>query len=590
MEQNDVDDLLRKHLQEDAADELQTKMETGFEAFAQTLPAEVSDRRNSTRRIWWPAIKEREFGYENRRLPWRWLAWMRVRYAPPATVMAVIVIGIFINLSEISKPSTLAFAQVQEQIRVFRPYSYTQTVRATGEQDHSRRVMYWSLTQRRQENPGGSIDVFDLGANPVRVLTLVPDSRLALEKTYTGVGPTLDFDLLATLASLQTGDVELLGSKKMDGREIIGFQVPDPKNDWTVWADVQTGLPVYIELAQPRLGRMLVMSDFNFDESFDQSLFSTEAPPGYTVQKIREDGRNPTEQDLLNGLRALAELMDDEFPANFDARSLRALWRAQASDEYTKALAERAQMALRYIVLLQDFYRVMDFTYQCGGVKLGDGQTPVAWWLPQGTAFYRVVYGDLTVRDVEPDQMPDGSLSSSIENADKEFRPYSCIQTVVMDDGSSSSSHQMILDPMRRRELLPDGSIMIVDSSAVDVRYLRLSPDQDKAELTIMPGKGPTVSNPDLLVMIARIQDGSEQDLGTKMIQGRRAEGFRVSQTANEFEVWLDQDTGMPLVFEITHIGHGRRIIHTDFNFDEAFDDSLFSTTPPAGFSLEQSP
>jgi hypothetical protein len=40
------------------------------------------------------------------------------------------------------------------------------------------------------------------------------------------------------------------------------------------------------------------------------------------------------------------------------------------------------------------------------GKKLG-GSDPVCWWKPEGSETYRVVYEDLTVVDVEPDDFID---------------------------------------------------------------------------------------------------------------------------------------------------------------------------------------
>lgn len=39
-------------------------------------------------------------------------------------------------------------------------------------------------------------------------------------------------------------------------------------------------------------------------------------------------------------------------------------------------------------------------------VKLGDASKAVCWWKPPGSSTYRVVYGDLSVRGVAPDDLP----------------------------------------------------------------------------------------------------------------------------------------------------------------------------------------
>ena len=47
-----------------------------------------------------------------------------------------------------------------------------------------------------------------------------------------------------------------------------------------------------------------------------------------------------------------------------------------------------------------------DWKYAGAGVKLGDASKPVFWYQPQGSATYRVIYGDLSVKDVAPEDLP----------------------------------------------------------------------------------------------------------------------------------------------------------------------------------------
>ncbi|HUU23109.1 MAG TPA: hypothetical protein VM389_11310 [Phycisphaerae bacterium] len=47
-----------------------------------------------------------------------------------------------------------------------------------------------------------------------------------------------------------------------------------------------------------------------------------------------------------------------------------------------------------------------DWKYVGGGVKLGDGSSPVMWWRPKDAETCRVLYGDLTFKDVAPDNLP----------------------------------------------------------------------------------------------------------------------------------------------------------------------------------------
>ena len=46
------------------------------------------------------------------------------------------------------------------------------------------------------------------------------------------------------------------------------------------------------------------------------------------------------------------------------------------------------------------------FRYVCAGVKLGDAGRIVCWYKLKSTGKYRAIYGDLTIKDVEPKDLP----------------------------------------------------------------------------------------------------------------------------------------------------------------------------------------
>jgi len=47
-----------------------------------------------------------------------------------------------------------------------------------------------------------------------------------------------------------------------------------------------------------------------------------------------------------------------------------------------------------------------DWHYMGKNVKLGDSESPVCWYRPEGSETYRVIYGDLSVKDVAPENLP----------------------------------------------------------------------------------------------------------------------------------------------------------------------------------------
>jgi hypothetical protein len=48
-----------------------------------------------------------------------------------------------------------------------------------------------------------------------------------------------------------------------------------------------------------------------------------------------------------------------------------------------------------------------DWHYVGKDVKFGDAESPVCWYRPTDSETYRVIYGDLSIRDVAPENLPE---------------------------------------------------------------------------------------------------------------------------------------------------------------------------------------
>ena len=64
-----------------------------------------------------------------------------------------------------------------------------------------------------------------------------------------------------------------------------------------------------------------------------------------------------------------------------------------------RAFAEASQRTMVFVMGLKP---ENDWHYAGEGVVLGDAKTPIAWWKPDGADAYRVIRGDLSVRN-DPD-------------------------------------------------------------------------------------------------------------------------------------------------------------------------------------------
>lgn len=336
---------------------------------------------------------------------------------------AVIIIAVFFATHYLGGSidgANVAWGDVLEQVGTFRPYTCTVVVQDEDAPARTRSVTHFSLTKRREIRSSGEIVIFDLAVP--KTLLLVPDKKYAIER-MSDTEPRTDFDLLRYVSVMHENAMEELGVKVIEERKAKGFRCANEYNDTTIWVDIETKLPVHFETIHVQTGRRIITNQFEFDVDLDESLFSTTAPEGYTVEKVEKGdvteltkfARSTTEEDLAEGLRAVAIFLDGEFPPGVELRKLQATLREyikqkNLSESETKErlapVSEKWTKAHWYINQLRGVLRARDFHYAGGGVKLGDAGKAIIWWQPKDSETYRVIYGDLSVREVEPESLP----------------------------------------------------------------------------------------------------------------------------------------------------------------------------------------
>jgi hypothetical protein len=217
---------------------------------------------------------------------------------------------------------------------------------------------------------------------------------------------------LEEMKSLRAASYENLGNKEIDGKSTKGFRSRKEGSDWTIWFDEQTELPVRVEHSYGGMNE--VMSNFVFNEPVDEALFSLTPPEGYKIRTETLDASVPTEKDVIDGLRAAAVLMGGEFPTEF---SMAAVTKKMADlkskgfkpDNSGRTPEERAKAIMplmRAFIFIGKLKPENDWHYAAEGVKVGDASKALCWWRPDGSKTYRVVYGDFSVRDCNPSDLP----------------------------------------------------------------------------------------------------------------------------------------------------------------------------------------
>jgi len=331
--------------------------------------------------------------------------WTKLAVAA-AIVIAFVGVGSWLKLS--NGKSGIAFAQVMERISSARTATFTMTTELPSHPSVTYKVLHMAPARSRMENPDGTVMICD-GASR-KILALIPALKKAVRTDAVGAAQVKpEEDPFDRLLQLRGADSQDLGQQEIDGRLATGFRPKADVGEWVVWVDPATEIPIRIEATYGTTpGMRLVMRDFAFNVDLDESLFSLEPPAGYTLDVQQVDVTKTPEERLVESLRICADSLGGEFPPRFDMSYQKEI--AQKIMKQRKAASpdETMMQTMRWwgehffpgFFFVQIMPAESDWHYAGAGVKLGQAEVPVCWWKPAGSQTYRVVFGDLSVRDL----------------------------------------------------------------------------------------------------------------------------------------------------------------------------------------------
>jgi hypothetical protein len=174
---------------------------------------------------------------------------------------------------------------------------------------------------------------------------------------------------------------------------------------------------VRIEIELPLMGKTstMVMSDFVFNAPLDEALFSLEPPAGYRVErsdlsKMLTAAKNASGEDhVIAILRAYAQLGDGTFPPKIDDWSAFVKLIGNKAERTTTKPTEAEMELMGHVGALTPFLMTLpkeNWAYLGEGVKLGEKERIVFWYLDGKTNKYRAVYGDLSAKEIEREGLP----------------------------------------------------------------------------------------------------------------------------------------------------------------------------------------
>jgi len=342
--------------------------------------------------------------------------WRTIMKSPITKIAAAVVViaGVLIGMHFVGlSTTTVTFADVIKPILNAQTAELDIIIGQEGEGPVIHDMVKGSRIRRTLSNIEGLVAIIDLQEG--RILQLTHEEKEAVYidlKDWPSI-PNYMERLRNVITGLQKHPdfaVEELGEQEIAGQRLIGFRAKHPKAEIIIWADPETALPVRIESTGGQM--KLITKNLKFDVPMDESLFSMDVPEGYTQQETELDLHGSTEEDFIEGLRIMAEVFGDgNFPESVALEDY--LKQAPAvmkkCEELGLSEQEQTELGLKlqnYLLFIRFFKGEGQWHYAGQGVKLGDADTPIFWYRPEGSEIYRVIYGDLRVEDVSPENLP----------------------------------------------------------------------------------------------------------------------------------------------------------------------------------------
>jgi outer membrane lipoprotein-sorting protein len=326
-----------------------------------------------------------------------------------AAAAAIIVIAGIVCMQFVG--GTNAYAQVVEQIRNARTMTFThirQTGSGTG-QAIKADMAYKEPGHMRVAMPDGYIGVIDVNshkamsvANGRYHITDVKDMKMDGD-------PIAEIEAMRALPA--TAD-KRLEAKDIDGAQCDGYQVTQGDLTTVVWLDSRTGDVVQVEQKYASApGMNTIMRDIKLDVPLEDSLFAL-TPPAGSKQRIdmKSDPTAQTEAKFVERLEWWAKAnVDGLFPPVVGmgpyysiAMDMRA--KGKLKGEYWEHF--NPSDLFNAMLFVANLPKESNWRYAGEGVKLGTPDTPIFWYKPAGQELYRVIYADMSIKELPADQLP----------------------------------------------------------------------------------------------------------------------------------------------------------------------------------------
>ena len=335
-------------------------------------------------------------------------------------VAAVVAVAVILGLSLFTGDGAgKAYAKVVDQLHRARTLTYSLVTRTGVESMPTVRsdIAYRDTGQFRTVTTDGYITVAEATETGAKGISLIPHTKsyVVFEMTNVPDDPAKDpWATVERLRALPARASKVLGRREIDGRMLDGFDVHEDDATTTVWIDPKTGQLVRAELEFAGApGMNMILSDFQFDVPLEDSFFSFQPPEGYTPVQVTADVSEVTERDFIEFLRLWSNwTVDATFPPTVNGPDIAKIAVQMAQEgkfigPYAPAYGvdRTPQVMYRGMLFIGPLPTGM-WRYAGQNVRFGDPAVPIFWYQPAGSPTCRVIYADLHVANVPPQNLP----------------------------------------------------------------------------------------------------------------------------------------------------------------------------------------
>ncbi len=324
---------------------------------------------------------------------------------------AAILTAVIVCFTLLSSPN-LAFSQVVEQLAKARALIYRSTI--TDADGATRNVIYQvhQSGKSRIDSDGASSMIFDPISKQAISLNHEKKTYILMDTSSLPSGkPGSQVNFVERMQNLQASTAIPGDSRKKDRRVLQSFKAKDEHAEYLIWADSVSGEIEYVDFEMSDMpGTKGQVLDFQYLHSLDENLFSMVPPAGYTTSlPANTKAVPPTEEDFVSFLETYAlSSAGNVFPETLDP--LRFMKDLTGIEDLKKkgpaVFKEEMRKRLSGTIFPKIMTEENDFHYAGAGKMLGNADDPVAWYKPTGATDYRVIYADLTVREVPANKLP----------------------------------------------------------------------------------------------------------------------------------------------------------------------------------------